>query len=67
MSATVRDPSLYGPELVGRKWEVGVMSLLELRGDQVCLEVDHHDRSARRRSLGLEPWMGSPLQPGTAR
>lgn len=67
MSATVRDPSLYGPELVGRRWEVGVMTLLELRGDQVCLEVDHHDRGARRRSLGLASWTGLPLEPGTAR
>ena len=66
MSATIRDES-YGPELVGRRWEVGVMSLLEFRGDQVCLEVDHHDRGARRRSLGLDPWPGLPLRPGTGR
>jgi len=66
MSATIRDES-YGPELVGRRWEVGVMSLLEFRGDQVCLEVDHHDRGARRRSLGLDPWLGLPLRPGTGR
>jgi ketosteroid isomerase-like protein len=60
MSATVTDPAMYGPELVGRRWEVDVMSYLRFNGDRVCFEADHHDRSARRRSLGLEPWMGVP-------
>jgi hypothetical protein len=58
MSATVRDAATYGADVVGRRWEVGVMSSLQFRDDQVCLEVDHHDRGARRRSLGLDPWLG---------
>ena len=61
MSATVRDPALYGPEHVGRVWRVGVMSFLEFEGERVCLEVDHHDRGGRARSLGIEPWVGAPL------
>ena len=36
------------------------MSYLRFDGDRVCFEADHHDRAARRRSLGLEPWMGVP-------
>ncbi len=60
MTATVRDPELYGPDLVGRRWSVEVMSYLRFRGEQVCYEVDVHDRCARARSLGLEPWIGDP-------
>lgn len=60
MSATVTDPSMYGAEVVGRRWEVGVMSSLVIRDGRVVLEVDHHDRGARRRSLGLDPWVGLP-------
>ncbi|MCU0260884.1 MAG: nuclear transport factor 2 family protein [Ilumatobacteraceae bacterium] len=63
MSATVSDPAVYGPEYVGRQWHVEVMSYLRFRGDQVCYEVDVHDRGARARSLGLEPWRGAPPQP----
>ena len=66
MSATVRDPATFGPGVVGRRWEVDVMSSLQFRGDQVCVEVDHHDRGARRRSLGLDPWVGAPLRPGAS-
>jgi hypothetical protein len=60
MSATVTDPATFGPTAVGRKWEVEVMSYLRFRGDRVCYEVDVHDRGARARSLGLEPWRGAP-------
>jgi SnoaL-like domain len=62
MSATVTDPAMYGEAMVGRRWEVEVMSYLRFRGDQVCYEVDVHDRGARARSLGLEPWRGAPPQ-----
>jgi hypothetical protein len=60
MSATVADPTIYGPQLVGRRWEVEVMSYLRFDGDRVCYEVDVHDRGGRARSLGLEPWIGAP-------
>ena len=60
MSATVRDPALYGPEAVGARWEVDVMSSLRFDGDRVCFEADYHDRGARARSLGLEQWVGAP-------
>lgn len=60
MSATVRDPSIYGPEHVGTRWEVEVMSSLRFDGDRVCFEADFHDRGARARFLGLEPWIGAP-------
>jgi ketosteroid isomerase-like protein len=60
MSATVRDPTIYGPEHVGRKWEVDVMSYLRFDGDRVRFEADFHDRGARARFLGLEPWVGAP-------
>jgi ketosteroid isomerase-like protein len=63
MSATVRDPSIYGPDLVGRRWEVEVMSYLRFDGDKVCFEADFHDRGARARVLGLEPWVGAPPRP----
>lgn len=62
MSATVTDPAMYGAELVGRRWEVEVMSYLRFDGERVCYEVDVHDRGARARSLGLEPWRGAPPQ-----
>jgi ketosteroid isomerase-like protein len=54
MSATVTDPSQYGPDLVGRTWSVEVMSHLRFEGDRVIREADFHDRGARARSLGLE-------------
>lgn len=65
MSATVNDPSIYGPDVVGRRWEVDVMSFLCFRDERVCFEADHHDRGARRRSLGLEDWTGLPPVPWT--
>ena len=67
MSATVRDPATYGPEVVGQKWEVEVMSYLRFDGDRVCFEADFHDRGARARVLGLEPWIGAPPQPENRR
>lgn len=63
MSATVRDASLYGADVVGLRWSVDVMSYLRFRGDKVCAEFDHHDRGSRRRSLGLDPWVGEAPQP----
>ena len=53
MSATVKDPSIYGPEYVGKKWSVEVMSFLRFDGDRICFESDFHDRGARARSLGI--------------
>ena len=47
MSATVRDPSTYGPEHVGKKWSVEVMSFLRFDGDRVCYEADFHDKGSR--------------------
>ena len=63
MSATVRGPEPYGPEVVGRQWQVEVMSYLRFDGDRVCYEVDVHDRGARERSLGLADWVGASPQP----
>lgn len=53
MSATIPDAALYGPEFVGRRWEVEVMSLLRFDGQRVCYEADFHDKGARARSLGI--------------
>ena len=53
MSATINDPATYGPDFVGRKWEVDVMSFLRFDGDRVCYEGDFHAPGARTRSLGL--------------
>jgi len=63
MSATITDPAMYGPDLVGRRWVVDVMSYVRVRDGLVVFEADHHDRGARARSLGLEPWVGAPPQP----
>ena len=63
MSATVRDPALYGADVVGRQWAVEVMSYLRFDGDRVCFEADFHDRGGRARALGLEPWIGAPPIP----
>lgn len=54
MSATVRGPEQYGPEAVGRKWRVDVMSELRFEGDLVVYEADFHDKGARARSLTAE-------------
>jgi len=53
MRGKVKLPETYGPEHVGRAWEVDVMSYLRFRGDKVCFEADFHDKGARRRVLGL--------------
>lgn len=54
MSATVKDPAMYGPEYVGQKWSVEVMSYLRFEGDRVAFEADFHDKGSRARSLGIE-------------
>jgi hypothetical protein len=53
MSATVKDPGRFGPEHVGKKWSVEVMSLLRFDGDRICYEADFHAPGARDRSLGI--------------
>jgi hypothetical protein len=53
MGATVRDPAIYGPELVGRRWQVEAMSRMRFEGDLVVYEADFHDKGSRARSLGL--------------
>ena len=53
MSATVKDPSIYGAEHVGKVWSVEVMSYLRFAGDRVCFEADFHDKGSRARSLGI--------------
>jgi len=53
MSATVKDPTIYGAAHVGRVWRVEVMSLLRFDGERICYEADFHDKGARAASLGL--------------
>lgn len=53
MSADVVDPATFGPDHVGRRWSVEVMSFLRFDGDRVCYEADFHDKGARAKSLGL--------------
>jgi hypothetical protein len=53
MSATVKDEAMYGAEMVGRKWQVEVMSYLRFEEDLVVYEADFHDKGSRARSLGL--------------
>ena len=55
MSGDVVRPESFGPEHVGRRWSVPVMSYLRFDGDRVCFEADFHDKGARARSLGLVP------------
>ena len=59
MSATVKDPSIYGAEHVGKKWSVEVMSFLRFDGDRVCFEADFHDKGSRARSLGITVSVGA--------
>lgn len=54
MHATVTDPAMFGPEVVGRCWEVEAMSWLRIEGGLVVYEADFHDSGSRRQSLGLE-------------
>jgi SnoaL-like domain len=53
MSADIIDPATYGPDFVGRRWSVEVMSFLRFDGDRVCYEADFHDKGARMKSLGI--------------
>ncbi len=53
MSATIADPATYGPEYVGRRWTVDVMSELRFDGERVIYEADFHDKGSRTRSLGI--------------
>jgi len=53
MSGDVVRPESFGPEYVGRRWSVGVMSYLTFAGDRVCYEADFHDKGARAKSLGI--------------
>ncbi len=55
MSGTVVNPATFGPEHLGRRWQVEVVSLLTFDGDRVILERDYHDRGSRARSLGITP------------
>ena len=64
MSGDVVLPTSFGPEHVGRRWSVEVMSYLRFEGDRVCFEADFHDkgpapspsasRDARARRPGLD-------------
>src|SRR5262245_54658828 len=53
MSATVTNPTTFGPEHVGEQWSVEVMSFLRFDGDRICYEADFHDKGARAKSLGI--------------
>ena len=53
MSGDVVLPTTFGPEHVGRRWSVEVMSALRFEGRRVCYEADFHDKGARARSLGI--------------
>jgi hypothetical protein len=53
MSGDIVRPESYGPEHVGRRWSVLVLSYLRFDGDRVCYEADFHDKGARAKSLGI--------------
>jgi ketosteroid isomerase-like protein len=53
MSGEVVNPASYGPEFVGRRWSVEVMSYLRFEGDLVVYEADFHDKGSRAKSLGI--------------
>jgi len=53
MSGDIVRPESYGPEYVGRRWSVLVLSYLRFDGDRVCYEADFHDKGARAKSLGI--------------
>jgi len=53
MSGDVVLPTSFGPEHVGRRWSVEVMSYLRFDGDRICFEADFHDKGARAKSLGI--------------
>ena len=53
MSGDVILPETFGPEYVGRRWSVEVMSFLRFEGDRVIYEADFHDKGSRAKSLGI--------------
>ena len=53
MSGDVILPETFGPEYVGRRWSVEVMSFLRFDGDRVIYEADFHDKGSRAKSLGI--------------
>src|SRR5262245_37933592 len=53
MSGDVIRPESFGPEYVGRRWSVPVMSYLRFDEDRVCYEADFHDKGSRAKSLGI--------------
>ena len=53
MSGDVILPETFGPDYVGRRWSVEVMSYLRFEGDRVVYEADFHDKGARAKSLGI--------------
>ena len=53
MSGDVILPETFGPQYVGRRWSVEVMSFLRFEGDRVIYEADFHDKGARAKSLGI--------------
>lgn len=53
MSGDVVLPETFGPEHVGRRWSVPVMSYLRFDGDRIVFEADFHDKGSRARSLGI--------------
>lgn len=53
MSGDVVLPETFGPEYVGRRWSVEVMSFLRFDGDRVIYEADFHDKGSRAKSLGI--------------
>ena len=53
MSGDVILPETFGPQYVGRRWSVEVMSFLRFEGDRVIYEADFHDKGSRAKSLGI--------------
>lgn len=53
MSGDVILPETFGPDYVGRRWSVEVMSYLRFEGDRVVYEADFHDKGSRAKSLGI--------------
>ena len=53
MSGDVILPDTFGPDYVGRRWSVEVMSYIRFEGDRVIFEADFHDKGSRAKSLGI--------------
>jgi steroid delta-isomerase-like uncharacterized protein len=53
MSATVTDPTPFGPDAVGKRWSSDGMTWLVIEDGKVREEVDYHDSGAPAKSLGL--------------